>query len=83
MGGGGRLRSPHPPRTLVLATGEEVPRGHSLRARLLIVDVSPGDVVRTALNESQQAAQQGHLASAIGAFLVWIPGRYEQTPGSH
>ena len=78
MGGNGRLRSPHPPRTLVLATGEEVPRGHSLRARLLIVDASPGDVVRTVLNECQQAAEQGHLASAMGAFLCWIAGRYEQ-----
>lgn len=78
MGGGGRLRPPHPPRALVLATGEEVPRGHSLRARLLIVDVGLGDVDRTITSQCQQAAREGQLASAMGAFLCWIAGRHDE-----
>jgi hypothetical protein len=34
MSGSGRLRTTQTPRALVLATGEEVPRGQSLRARI-------------------------------------------------
>src|SRR5262249_55040714 len=37
------LRPAKPPRGLVLSTGEDVPRGQSLRARLLVQDISPGD----------------------------------------
>ena len=44
MGSNGQLRSSQSPRALLLATGEEVPRGQSLRARLLMVEVQPGDV---------------------------------------
>jgi hypothetical protein len=78
MNGGGRLCEVQAPRALVLATGEEVPRGESLRARLLIVELAPGEVDRAALSESQAEAQQGQLASALGAFLSWISRRYEE-----
>ncbi len=78
MGGNGRVRSSRPPRALVLATGEEVPRGESLRARLLVVEVRAGEVDRTVLDECQEAASQGRLAAAMGAFLCWTAGRYEQ-----
>src|SRR5262249_34850875 len=40
----GSLRPEKPPRGLVLSTGEDVPRGQSLRARLLTLEVSPGDL---------------------------------------
>ena len=78
MSGNGRPRAPQPPRALILATGEEVPRGHSLRARLLIVPVGPGDVNREALTRCQQAAQEGQFATAMGGFLVWVAGQYEE-----
>ena len=75
--GGTKLRAPHPPRALILATGEQVPRGHSLRARMLILDLKPGEVDRVRLSECQRAAQQGQLAIAMGGFLKWVAGRYE------
>lgn len=81
MGGGGRLRSPHPPRTLVLATGEEVPRGHSLRARLLIVDVGPGDVDRIKTSQCQQAAREGQLGRARRPR--WLDHRERSFSGSN
>jgi hypothetical protein len=61
-----------------LATGEEVPRGHSLRARLLILDIIPADVNRDLLSECQRAANEGLFAAAMGAYLAWIAGRYEE-----
>ncbi|HXP85101.1 MAG TPA: hypothetical protein VN841_10295 [Bryobacteraceae bacterium] len=78
LSGNGRLSAPQPPRALVLATGEEVPRGQSIRARLLIVGVVPGEVNRATLSECQCAGQQGRLAASMGAFLSWIAGRYEE-----
>jgi hypothetical protein len=44
MAGQRLLHAARPPRALVLPTGEDVPAGHSLRARLLIVEVRKGDV---------------------------------------
>jgi len=73
-----RLSGSRSPRALILATGEEVPRGHSLRARLLIVDVKPRDVDRGVLSECQRAANEGLFAAAMGAYLVWIAARHEQ-----
>lgn len=81
MSGSGRLRTPQTPRALVLATGEEVPRGQSLRARMLIVELRPAEVDRARLSECQSAARQGQLAVAMAAFLSWIAGRYEQLQG--
>jgi hypothetical protein len=46
LGADGRLREPQAPRGLVLGTGEEVPQGQSIRARLVIVEVGPGQVRR-------------------------------------
>src|ERR1022692_1088559 len=78
LGGDGRLRVPPAPRALVLGTGEAVPPGQSIRARLLIVEVSAGEVERTALSACQRAGQEGLLAAAMGAFVVWLAGRYEE-----
>ena len=75
---GMQLRAARPPRALLLATGEEVPRGHSLRARLLIVEVRPGEVDRTALSRCQKAGQEGRLATAMGAYLAWIARDHER-----
>jgi hypothetical protein len=78
IGGQRQLQASRPPRALILATGEEVPRGQSLRARLLILEISPGDVNRDMLTESQRAGQEGLLEAAMGAYLMWIAGRYDQ-----
>ena len=78
LGSNGQLRSSQPPRALLLATGEEIPRGQSLRARLVIVDVQPGDVNINSLNECQHAGRQGHFAAGMAAFIRWIAASYEQ-----
>ncbi len=77
MGSSGRMSAPRPPRALVLASGEEVPQGQSVRARLLIVEVHPGDVDRTTLSECQLAAQEGRWAVSMGGFVGWIASRYQ------
>ena len=78
MVGNGRLRQARPPRGLLLATGEEVPQGPSIRARLLIVEVALGEVDRATLSECQRAGGDGYLAGSMGAFLSWIAGRHDE-----
>jgi hypothetical protein len=38
------LRPEKPPRALILSTGEDVPRGQSLRARMLVLGLGPGQL---------------------------------------
>ena len=78
MDGRGRLGPARPPRGLVLATGEEVPDGESIRGRMLIVEVGAGDVDLRRLGECQQLAAQGLLAEAMGGYVRWLAGRFEE-----
>ena len=79
LSGAGRLETTATPRALVLATGEQVPAGTSLRARLLVIPVEPGQVELVALSACQAAGQEGLLAGAMGAFVQWLAGQYEET----
>ncbi len=73
-----KLREPKPPRALILSTGEEIPRGQSIRARLLILEVSKGDIESHYLAECQRHAHQGLYAQAMGGFVQWFAGRYDE-----
>lgn len=64
-----QLREPKPPRALILSTGEDVPNGQSIRARLLILEVAKGDIDETRLTECQAAALSGQYVQALGAFI--------------
>lgn len=70
-------RLPKPPRGLLLGTGEDVPRGQSLRARLLVVEVSPGDLNWTRLGDLQKQAARGTLAAAMAGYLRWLAPMHE------
>jgi hypothetical protein len=77
------LRPAKPPRGLVLSTSEDVPRGQLLRARLLVLDVAPGDfgprppAPNPALSACQRAAANGTYAAALSGFARWVAARYE------
>jgi hypothetical protein len=72
------LRRAKPPRGLVISTGEEVPNGSSLRARLAIVEVQRGDVNIEQLTIAQQDAAQGAYARAMSEFIKWLAPRLDQ-----
>ena len=67
-----RLRPGRPPRGLVLSTAEELPRGHSLNARLFVVEVPPGGVDLERLTTAQADAAAGRYAQSMSAFLRWL-----------
>lgn len=71
-----KLRDTKAPRGLVLVTGEDVPRGQSIRGRILIVEVGPGDVNTAVLTDNQQAAAQGSYAKALAAFIRHLGADY-------
>ena len=70
-------RPPRPPRGLIMSTGEDIPPGHSLRARNLILEVSKGDIDTEKLSVCQQDAEEGLYASAMSGYLSWLAPRYE------
>ncbi len=70
------LRPAKPPRGLVLSTGEDVPRGQSLRARVLVLEVGPDDVRVQPLTACQTDAAAGLYASAMAGFIGSIAEGY-------
>ena len=72
------LRETKPPRALILSTGEDIPRGQSVRARLLILELPKGGIDVSVLTECQRDAQGGLYAEAMGGFVRWLAGRYEE-----
>lgn len=60
------------PRAMLISSGEDLPRGMSLQARLLIVPIEKGMVTSEALTKMQQAAAKGELAVSLATFLVYL-----------
>lgn len=72
------LRPEHPPRGLLLSTGEDIPRVQSAQARVFIVEIGETDVDLKALTQCQQDAAAGRYAGALAAFIRWVASRYEE-----
>jgi hypothetical protein len=60
------------PRGFLVATGEDIPRGESLRARMVIAEVKKGDIDFSAITELQNAAVDGLLQRAMRGFIQWL-----------
>ncbi|WP_437656740.1 DNA polymerase [Sorangium sp. So ce1182] len=71
-------RPDRPPRALVLSTGEDVPSGESIQARLVTVRMKPGDVDLAKLTELQKNRRR--LSHAMLGYLMWLKS---QMPGLH
>ena len=56
-----------------------MPRGHSLRGRLPVVEVRPGDVNVAVLTRCQRDAAAGLFAAATAGFLKWLAPDYGAT----
>lgn len=64
------------PRGLILSTGEDVPEGHSLRGRMLILDLTPGDVTAEALTKRQ--GQRELYPAAMVSWLKFLAANYSK-----
>jgi hypothetical protein len=72
------LRNAFHPRGIILATGEDIPNGHSLQARLVIVNVARGAIDTTVLNGLQKLARDGALAKVMASFVQWLATESKQ-----
>src|SRR5260370_31907391 len=78
------LRPARPPRGVIGSTGEDVPRGQSLRARILVLHLqkgttnTPGDVDWRELTRAQQDAARGFYAMTTAAFIRQLARQYEE-----
>ena len=71
------LQVSRPPRGLILSTGEDLPKGQSLRGRLLVCELGPSDVDWTVLTACQDLAAAGVFSQALAGFLVWVARHHD------
>jgi hypothetical protein len=72
----GHARPAKPPRGLLVSTGEDLPLGQSLRARICVVEVTPTTVAWEHLSTCQAEAAAGHYATAMAAMVQWLAPQY-------
>ncbi|MBP7748479.1 MAG: DUF927 domain-containing protein [Phycisphaerae bacterium] len=70
------LRAVKPPRGMILSTGEDVPRGHSIRARTIVLEITAGDVDPERLTAAQADAVGALYALALAGYIRWLAPRY-------
>ena len=65
-------RKSYHPRGMVIASGEDIPYGQSLRARTAITEVVPGDVNLDELTKLQLSGASGALARTMSGYIQWL-----------
>ena len=58
------------PRGIILSTGEDIPEGHSVRARMLIMELTPGDVKLDELTKAQE--KRGKYVGATAGLIQYL-----------
>lgn len=64
------LQSTMYPRGIILSTGEDTPDGHSVRARMMILEMTPGDIDPVKLTGAQ--ADRKLYPGTTAGFIQWI-----------
>jgi hypothetical protein len=72
----GQLATTRSPGCLRVATGEDLPRGASILARILVLEVSPGEMDLKHLTPFQQDAEDGRYAAALSGYVRWLAGDF-------
>ena len=78
MRGDGGLRPTYFPRGIVMSSGEDLPKGQSLRARILFLEVQKGDVDQQKLTLAQEAANNGLYNQATAAYIKQLAPRIDE-----
>lgn len=71
MSADAKIRPPKTPRGIILSTGEDIPKGNSLRARLVVIEMDPQDMRWDVLTGCQHAAGAGTYAAVMASFIQW------------
>src|SRR5262249_23148246 len=73
----GTLRPVRRPRGTIVSTGEESPRGASLRSRILITEIEQSDIDLTSLTNCQNDAASGLYSASMAAYIQFLAPRYD------
>lgn len=76
LDGGHKLGGGRVPRGFVISTGEQLPNGHSVLARMLTININEADVKMKELSQSQKEAS--FYPRAMAAYILWIADRWEE-----
>lgn len=76
----GTQRPAKPPRSQVMATGEDVPPGESLRGRLITVTVEPGAIDTARLTTAQTQGAEGVFELAMAGYIRWLAQQMDKHP---
>jgi hypothetical protein len=68
----GTARPTKPPQCTILSTGEDIPGGQSIRARMFVVEVGTKDIDQAKLSALQPQATAGVLAGTMAAYIAWL-----------
>lgn len=74
----GTLIAARPSRAFIVSTGEEIPAGQSLRARLLVIEFTYGEIGAGQLSLCQKVAAEGTYAAVTAAFVQWASSRLDE-----
>jgi hypothetical protein len=66
------LRGANVPKGMICATGEDLPNGHSLQARCVIINMKKGGTDTDLLSQLQHYAKKGDLVQLNSNFIRWI-----------
>ena len=61
-----------------MASGEDLPRGQSCRARLIILDFRRGDITKDSLTRLQNLGRSGAFARAMAAYIAWLAPQIDE-----
>jgi hypothetical protein len=64
------MQNTYYPRGIILSTGEDIPEGHSIRGRMLILELSPGQISPDLLTKAQAARPA--YSRFLSSFIHWI-----------
>jgi hypothetical protein len=77
------LREAKPPRGLIIVTGEDLPKGQSIRGRTFMIEIAQGDIDAAALTECQADAASGDYARALAAYIRAIAVKYDRVQAEY
>lgn len=74
----GNLRPTRVPQCVIVGTGEDIPTGHSLRASMMIVELSIGEMDWQLLSECTLSGADAVYAKTMAGYLRYIARHYEE-----
>ena len=74
----GSARPTYHPQGIVVSSGEDIPRGQSVRARILIFELSRGDIDLVKLTEAQGWAAKGQYSLAMAGYIQWLARQFAE-----